>query len=148
MKFQSLIPILLLVLASTSCKPKPENQPPATADTPPPATAAITDREWSLIQLGENSSPKGNGGKPVTMTLASAETRASGNAGCNRYSGPYTLSGSGLTFGPAISTKMACNEGMDVETAFLGMLPNVTSYQATDSSLTLMGSSGPLARFR
>ena len=147
MKMHSLIPVLLLTLVASSCKPKPENQPPAT-DTPIPAASSITDREWSLVQLGENSSPMGNGGKPVTMSLASAEARASGNAGCNRYSGPYTLSGTGLTFGPAISTKMACSEGMAIETAFLGMLPNVTSYQATDSSLTLLGSTGPLARFR
>ena len=113
-----------------------------------PAPAPIADREWNLVQLGDNSSPLGNGGKPVTMTLASGETRASGNAGCNRYSGPYTLSGATLTFGPAISTKMACAEGMEVEAAFLGMLPNVTGYQVTDSSLTLLGSAGPLARFR
>ena len=113
-----------------------------------PAPAPIADREWNLVQLGDNSSPLGNGGKPVTMTLASGETRASGNAGCNRYSGPYTLSGATLTFGPAISTKMACADGMEVEAAFLGMLPNVTGYQVTDSSLTLLGSAGPLARFR
>lgn len=122
-------------LAAAGCKPAP-------------TAAPITDREWTLVQLGENSSPAGNGGKPVTMTLASAETRASGNAGCNRYSGPYTLSGTSLSFGPAISTKMACNEGMDVETAYLSMLPNVTSFAATDSSLVLLGANGALARFR
>ena len=132
---RSLIAVLLLGVAASGCKPAP-------------AAAPITDREWSLVQLGDNSSPLGNGGKPVTMTLALAETRASGNAGCNRYSGPYTLSGGSLTFGPAISTKMACAEGMDVETAFLGMLPSVTGFQATDSSLTLLGPAGPLARFR
>ena len=142
--------ILLLTLA-VACKPKPET--PAAADstpspTPPAQTASIENREWALAQLGDNASPLGNGGKPVTLTLTSAEQRAGGNAGCNGYGAPYTLSGSQLTFGPAISTKMACEQGMEVETAFLGMLANVTSYQATDSSLTLMGSTGELARFR
>jgi heat shock protein HslJ len=140
--------IFCFVLVAFGCKPKPENQPPAGSATPAPAATGITDREWTLVQLGENASPLGNGGKPVTLTLASAEARASGNAGCNRYSGPYTLSGRNLTFGPAISTKMACAQGMDVETAYLSMLPNVTSFQATDSSLVLMGASGELARFR
>ena len=89
----------------------------------------------------------GNGGKPVTLTLQSADNRASGNAGCNRYSGPFTLTGDRLTFGPAVSTKMACEQGTDVENAFLAMLPAVTSYVATDSSLTLVGDAGSLARF-
>ena len=142
---------LLLLVLTLACKPKPE--PPAAADSapapmPPAQSTSFMDREWNLTQLGERASPLGNGGKPVTLTLMSVENRASGNAGCNRYSGPYTLSGSQLTFGPAISTKMACAEGMDVETAYLSMLPNVTSYQATDSSLVLMGAGGELARFR
>jgi heat shock protein HslJ len=143
--------VLFLLVMALACKPKPE--PPPSADSapapmPPAQSATFTDREWILAQLGDRASPMGNGGKPVTLTLASGENRASGNAGCNRYTGPYTLSGSQLTFGPAISTKMACAQGMDVETAYLSMLPNVTSYQATDSSLVLMGASGELARFR
>jgi heat shock protein HslJ len=145
------IPTLALLVVALACKPKPE--PPPSADSapapmPPAQSTSFTDREWILAQLGDRASPLGNGGKPVTLTLTSAEHRASGNAGCNRYTGPYTLSGNQLSFGPAISTKMACAEGMDVETAYLSMLPNVTSYQATDSSLVLMGASGELARFR
>ena len=135
MRMRNSIVVLTLALAGAGCKPAP-------------SAITITDRDWNLVQLGDNLSPTGNGGKPVTLTLASAETRASGNAGCNRYSGPYTLSGASLSFGPAISTKMACNEGMDVEMAYLSMLPNVTSFQATDSTLVLTGANGELARFR
>jgi heat shock protein HslJ len=108
----------------------------------------IVDREWALARLGDNTSPLGNGGRPVSLRLTSAENRAGGSAGCNSYGAPYTLSGNQLSFGPAISTKMACEQGMDVETAFLAMLSQVRSYQATDSSLTLLGSTGELARFR
>lgn len=137
---------LLLLAVGTACKPKPET-PPSTPSNSAPA-AGIEDREWALVQIGENTSPLGNGGKPVTLTLQSSDQRAFGNAGCNRYGGPYHLAGDSLSFGPAISTKMACEQGMDVETAFLSMLNEVLTYQATDSSLTLVGVSGPLARFR
>jgi heat shock protein HslJ len=142
--------LILLVALVLGCNPKPE-PPPAAADSTvmqPPAMALIVDRDWTLTQLGDNTSPLGNGGKQVTLRLTSAENRAGGNAGCNGYGAPYTLSGNQLTFGMAISTKMACEQGMDVETAFLSMLPKVTSYQASDSSLTLSGPAGTLAHFR
>jgi heat shock protein HslJ len=142
--------LTLGLVVAAGCKPKAE-PPPTPADSAPapaPEQTAVVDREWILVQIGDNTAPVGNGGKPVTLTLQSSDGRAFGNAGCNRYSGPYTLSGDQLTFGPAISTKMACNEGMEVETALLGMLGNVRSYTATGSSLTLSGDAGVLARFR
>lgn len=142
---RTFLSVLFLAATVSGCKPKPAT--PA-AGSPDAAPIAITDRDWTLVSLGDNTAPAGNGGKPVTMRLATAESRAMGNAGCNQYSGPYTLSGDRLSFGPAISTKMACAQGMEVETAFLAMLNDVTSYQATDSTLTLIGASGPLARFR
>ena len=135
---------LLLGVFLSGCKPR-SSTPPADAPAGPPT---IADREWALTSLGDNTAPLGNGGQPVTLTLQSSDTRAFGNAGCNRYSGPYTLSGDQLSFGPAMSTKMACEQGMEVEMAYLAILNNVTSYQATDSSLTLSGTAGPLARFR
>lgn len=142
---------LMLALLVAGCTQKPDTPPAADSATPGATSTSpsgVTDREWVLVQLGDNPSPQGNGGKPVTLTLASAERRASGNAGCNGYSGPFTLSGNQLTFGPAVSTEMACDQGMDVETAFLAMLNEVRTYAATDSSLALEGTSGSLARFR
>jgi heat shock protein HslJ len=148
---RAIVSVLIFAAAVAACKQKPDTPPAAdsaTGSDTSPSPSGITEREWVLVQLGDNMSPQGNGGKPVTLTLASAERRASGNAGCNRYSGPFTLSGTQLTFGPAISTKMACEQGMDVETAFLSMLDDVRTYQARDSSLTLLSGSEPVARFR
>ncbi len=90
----------------------------------------------------------GNGNRPPTLRLESATTRASGFAGCNRFSGPYTLSGDSLSFGPLISTKMACAQGNDVEVAYLAALAEVRSFTATDSVLTLRGSGAPVATLR
>ena len=110
--------------------------------------SAIVERDWALVTLGDSAAPLGSGGKPATIRFDSAATRASGFAGCNRYSAPYTTSGDSLHFGPAISTKMACADGDSLEREYLAVIPEVTRYQATDSTLTLTGSSGALAQFR
>lgn len=86
--------------------------------------------------------------RPATIQFDPTTGRAAGFAGCNRYSAGYTLAGDSLTFGPAVSTKMACAGGDELERAYLAMLPAIRSYALSDSTLTLNGSGGPLARFR
>jgi heat shock protein HslJ len=147
--------ILILALVSFACCSKKPHQdasvpPPSLSTTPPPSSSAVSieDRTWVLVALGELTNPLGNGGRPATLRLEKATGRASGNAGCNRYSGPYTLRGDSLTFGPAISTKMACAEGMELENAWLGAHSSFVTWSATDSTLTLHDSRGALARFR
>ena len=122
---------------------------PATP-APPQAGAAptIVDRDWELVSVGTRSNPRGAGNKPVTLRLDSAASRAAGFAGCNRFSAGYVLKGDSLVFQPVISTRMACADGMELETSFLATLSAVTTYQATDSTLTLSGPAGPLLRFR
>jgi heat shock protein HslJ len=113
-----------------------------------PAAAAIVEREWALVTLGDSAAPPGSGGKPATIRFDSAAARASGFSGCNRYSAPYTIADDSLHFGVAISTKMACAEGGELERAYLAIISQVTGYQATDSTLALTGSAGTLAGFR
>ena len=132
---------LLVALALAGC-----------AKTPPekkaePAARSIEDRDWDLVALGEQDHPLGAGGKPATLRFDAAAQRAGGNAGCNRYSAAYTLVGDSLRFTAAISTKMACTEGMELENAWLGAMSHVATWSATDSTLTLAGADGPLARF-
>jgi heat shock protein HslJ len=132
----------LLYLGVIGCGPR------SAAGGPPssPGTA-ITGREWVLVALGERSSPVGAGGKPATIQFDSASSRASGFAGCNRFSGGYTLGPGTLSFGPLVSTKMACVDGDELERGFLAALPRVTTYAVADSTLTLGTADGPLLRF-
>jgi len=56
----------------------------------------------------------------VTPTAAFDGGTMSGSAGCNTFSAPYTIEGDTISFGPAVSTKMACEEPMaTVEGAYL-----------------------------
>ena len=62
----------------------------------------LTGKVWALTEL--------KGKPPVAGTGISAEFTAdgkvAGSAGCNRYSGTYTVSGSNITF----STQMAADD--------------------------------------
>jgi heat shock protein HslJ len=133
---------LFLLAACT----RPQKQPSQEQSTMP-AKAPITDRDWELVELGAQSSPLGRGKQPATLRLESSSSRAVGFAGCNRFSASYTLAGDSLRFGPAIATKMACVDGDELERSFLGALPVVATYEATDSVLILKGPGGPLAHF-
>jgi heat shock protein HslJ len=143
------------LFAALGCGPRPPGDRPPDADQsppsdpPPPAsTASLEGREWTLVALGEQSAPPGAGGRPATIQFDGGTGRAVGFAGCNRYSGRYTVAGASLTFGPAVSTKMACTDGDELERSYLAILPRVTSYTVSDTGLILDGSAGPLARFR
>jgi heat shock protein HslJ len=113
-----------------------------------PAAGAIADLDWELAAIDGQPSPLGAGQRPVTLRLDAASSRGGGFAGCNRYSAPFRIRHDSLSFGPAISTKMACTEGMELERRFLVALPVITTFARTDSTLTLSGPSGPLAQFR
>jgi heat shock protein HslJ len=52
-----------------------------------------------------------------------SEGRAAGNASCNRFTGPVTVAGAAITFGPLALTRMACPEAvMRQESAYLEAL--------------------------
>lgn len=135
----------LLILAA-ACSPKPAADVPADPPpTPPAATPAATDiaaHTWTLVQLGDRPNPVGAGDKAPDLSFASAESRASGFAGCNRFSGSYTITGDSLTFGPLMSTKMACPGRDQVEVGYLAALGAVVTYTIADSTLILHGAGG------
>jgi putative lipoprotein len=143
-----LVPLLLaLALAGCAKKTPDDKATPAPAATPAASVRSIENRDWDLIALGEKDNPLGAGGQPATQHLDASAKRAAGNAGCNRYSAGYVLKGDSLAFAAAMTTRMACPDGMELESAWLTTLPKLVTWSATDTSLTLNGPEGPLARF-
>ncbi|MDQ2669242.1 MAG: META domain-containing protein [Gemmatimonadota bacterium] len=116
----------------------------------PVADTALGGTRWMLLDIGGAAARSMNDERAAYIEFAPAEGRASGNATCNRFSGPYTLSGSSLSFGALISTKMACADSAlnAQETALLGALGNVTGWRMAGDTLVLTGAAGELARFR
>lgn len=105
---------------------------------------------WELVRWGDRTVPHGDNGEPVILEFK--DGRASGHAGCNRYS-------AGVTFGPAVgelkvsrgmTTRMACEpRRMEFETAFIRAFEASTRYHVEgDRLLFESGAAAPLAFYR
>jgi heat shock protein HslJ/uncharacterized membrane protein len=86
---------------------------------------------WRVIRLGDAMPPEG-----VTVTIMfDREGRVSGRSGCNRFSGGYTLTGEGLSFGNMAVTRMACPPPMmETEHQFLDLLKKITRATPGDNA--------------
>jgi heat shock protein HslJ len=98
-----------------------------------------------------------NNGKQAVISVLTGTTltikfdkdgNVSGNAGCNTFSGAYTLTGNQIKIGPLASTLMACSDPagiMDQESQFLTALQSAATYQIEGMVLELRNSDGALA---
>ena len=104
---------------------------------------------WTLVELEGRPAPSGAGDRPATLMLEGGATpRASGFAGCNRWSSEYSHTPPDrIRFTAPSSTKMACATGMDLEQRYLQMITATRSYTVSDSGLALRGDAGVHARF-
>lgn len=122
----------------TSPEQDVEEATPEPETVPSESDIALAGTAWKLVTLN---------GEPALadaeVTLSFTEAEVSGNAGCNSYSGGYSLDGSTLAFTPLISTMMAC-EGplMDQESAFFAALQASESVSVEDGQLTLSAADG------
>jgi heat shock protein HslJ len=105
---------------------------------------------WQLAELNGQPAAVGTGDAVPTLTFAAGEPRASGNGGCNQFSGPYTQNGASLSFGPLVSTRRACADeaANRQETAYLAALQSTTRYAVYDDLLVLYAADQVVARLR
>lgn len=69
--------------------------------------------------------------------------RLYGRAGCNQFSGPFTLSGDTLTPGPIVSTRMACPEPrMGHERAMMALLDGPVTFAYEDGDTLVLTRAG------
>lgn len=114
----------LLMTALGACLPLAAcaNQP---AEGPP-----LKDTYWKLVEL--RGQPVVKGPRDSYMVLKDGG-QVQGNGGCNGMGGTYTLKAPDrLSFGPMVSTQMACVDGMETETGFHAVLQQVDSYVIGD----------------
>lgn len=88
---------------------------------------------WKVIHIQGIDSLSKN----PTLTFDTENKRVNGNAGCNRYNATYTIKDSLITFGPALSTKMYCNN-MNIEKQFLGLLKKVSYFKFENFNLVFL----------
>lgn len=103
---------------------------------------------WQLEELNGRPAVSVPGGGVPTLTFA--EERASGNGGCNLFSGPFDRRGASLQFGALVSTRRACADpaGTSQETAYLQALQSSTRYAVYGDLLVLYARDQVVARLR
>jgi putative lipoprotein len=126
-----------------SAKTEPQAAPTHDADTGLAIVsvnplAELTNTYWKLLSLNE-----------ADIVMAEEQTReAFLHAGCNAFTGSYTVNGNDLDFGPLAATRKACPAGMNTETEFLQVLDGVAYYSIHEEALTLLNEQKkPVARF-
>ncbi len=85
----------------------------------------------------------------ITLSLY-GDGRAVGRGGCNNYTTKYQRTGGSITFGPALSTKMACAPAlMTLEQSYFDTLAAVTRVERrADGALAMTADSGAQLVFR
>lgn len=114
-----------------------------------PVSGSLDGRRWRLVELnGRPAVGIGNPREPH-LIFTTDSGRVGGSTGCNHLSGPVTVRGDSLRFGPTITTKMACLDTlvMRQEADFVGALGGTERYQLSGDTLVLLGQGGTLARF-
>ncbi|WP_030906072.1 META domain-containing protein [Streptomyces sp. NRRL F-5126] len=106
--------------------------------------APLVGTAWTVDALtGAKSSttlPKGTEGKAHFTFEHGA---VSGSLGCNSFRAPVKVSGSKVTFGRVISTKMACSPALsELEQGILKVLKGTVTAQTSHKALFLKGKDG------
>lgn len=109
MKKLHLFLMLLVVVLSTlvACSPAivPTSTPTASENV-----GGLGGTSWTLTSYGPASAQVPAAPDVETILEFGDDGTVSGSFGCNGLSGDYSVSGQTITFGPLISTKMACDE--------------------------------------
>ncbi|MBL7742373.1 MAG: META domain-containing protein [Chitinophagaceae bacterium] len=143
--------VLLIILAIISFLPACKN-PRQTTSISKKVTANPSELNgaWQLDYISGITTPFEGlyPNKKPQIIFDVANSRISGNTGCNNFSGPVSIDGSKISFSqPLTLTKMFCpGEG---ETVFLETLKKINLWAVTDTStLNLIMGDVAMMRFR
>jgi heat shock protein HslJ len=141
---------LILLLNACCCKSrlqKPDSQDTGNSIAPTTQEITVFDTYWKLVELkGNPLTGPSDSTREARLILNTAEKKAFGSGGCNRFSADYTTSKThAIRFSQLISTKMAC-EGIDYEYSFFAALERVDNYSAGKDTLYLKAGEETLAK--
>lgn len=91
---------------------------------------------WELVSMNNKPVEQKENSQAPYLILNALNSTITGTGGCNRINATYLLRGQTLTFGPCISTKMAC-PNLDQEQAFISAISEQTLTIRMDDNLTL-----------
>jgi heat shock protein HslJ len=112
------------------------------------ASSALTGVTWKLVSYGPPGAEQDAVADVPTSLVFGDDGQVSGSMGCNSFGGEYKVEGNQITFGPLVSTLMACDEPiMNQESAVLKIFTGTVDYQVDGTTLTITGADGSVATF-
>lgn len=140
---QSLLPGIAGILVATALAACAAPGTPGTDAAGP----AWPDSHWNVVAIADAGGALAAvpAGIRVDLAIDAAGVRASGSAGCNRWSAGATIAGARIAFGPVAASKRYCGapEGvMAVEGAFLAALGQVALARSVGGRVQLCADNG------
>jgi len=135
-KIISSFSFMLIMIVMSGCKSTQTNVSKGT----------LTATSWQLSTVMGKTVSSSDYAKGLPDATFSADDKISGNGGCNRYSGTYTLEENGkISFGPMLSTKMFCPGGG--EEGFMRAMGQVNTAKIDGKNLVLSNGNNDLLVF-
>ncbi|HMQ01527.1 MAG TPA: META domain-containing protein [Candidatus Doudnabacteria bacterium] len=114
--------------------------------TQPTASDEFANNNWVLSSATINNNAIGlitPVPQALTLNFTKNSKSYSGFAGCNNFSGQYSISGvNGFSFGVTTSTKVACQDTMNLENEIFTGMAQITKFELINDMLTLSNDSG------
>jgi len=106
------------------------------------ASASVVG-DWKLVSYGSPTSQTPAAPNVEAFVTFGSDGKLNGNVGCNSFSGDYKVDGNTITFGPIISTMMACaNPIMEQESAVFSVFANSATFKIDRNILTITSADG------
>jgi heat shock protein HslJ len=143
-------------LLATACAKKPAANTGSQTGTQAgsgaitPAAGELPVGTWHVTAISDGKGGMQNvvGDRPLTAEFShgAAGDTVGGNAGCNHFGGPVTISGGKLAWGALAITEMACvdNNMMTQEGAYMRALNASTSFAVVAAGLEFHDAAGTI----
>jgi heat shock protein HslJ len=119
------------------------------AQQPLSAPTSLEGTAWNAVELaGTAVTPQAAAPDRNPHLVFGTDGRVSGSDSCNRLTGPYTVKGEAISFGPIAATQMACPKTEEVANRFRAALKGTGRWRIEGGRLQFYGATGkPLAVF-
>ena len=132
--------VMAIGLSLAACSPKP-SQMNVKPDAP------LDNTRWKMVKIdGISVFPQLE--KDAFIQFNKENMQYRGNAGCNNFTGGYTVDGKKIKLQGGAMTRMMCpSPGMDVENIFSKAMSTIDNYQITGDHLILRSGNKAVAEF-
>ena len=135
--------VLLLALLIMACRPSNQIGEMVGAINERP----LEGTNWLLIELKGKGISTVQYSKPISVYYQKDGNKVNGFAGCNSFTGSFKLEDSKIVCTPLASTRMYCQETMDIETLFLQVLQTEHTFKMEGAHMIFRDKGEVVARF-